>query len=110
MMSGIGGPHGPVRHLLGAIATFLALAIAGLSSEDDEIVRSIYVAMDMIARTVIVPLVFASLATGLIQSLGTTWGLFRHFRVLAKLLAGHFHGDCPDAPDERDCPRRHPGA
>jgi hypothetical protein len=71
---------------LGAIATFLALAIAGLSSEDDEIVRSIYVAMDMIARTVIVPLVFASLVTGLIQSLGTTWGLFRHYWVLAKLL------------------------
>jgi hypothetical protein len=71
---------------LGAVAAFLALAIAGLSSEDDQVVRSIYVAMDVIARTVIVPLVFASLVTGLIQSLGTTWGLFRHYWVLAKLL------------------------
>ena len=35
---------------------------------------------------VIVPLAFASLLTGLIQSLGTTWGLFRHYWVLVKLL------------------------
>jgi hypothetical protein len=28
----------------------------------------------------------ASLLTGLVQSLGTTWGLFRHYWVLAKLL------------------------
>ncbi|MEY9628988.1 hypothetical protein [Sinorhizobium fredii] len=71
---------------LGAVAAFLALAIAGLSSEDGQVVRSVYVTMEVIARTVIVPLVFASLATGLIQSLGTTWGLFRHYWVLAKLL------------------------
>ena len=35
---------------------------------------------------VIVPLAFASLLTGLVQSLGTTWGLLRHYWVLAKLL------------------------
>jgi hypothetical protein len=35
---------------------------------------------------VIVPLSFASLLTGLISSLGTPWGLFRHYWVLAKLL------------------------
>ena len=29
---------------------------------------------------------FASLLTGLIQSLGTPWGLFRHYRVVVKLL------------------------
>lgn len=32
------------------------------------------------------PFGVASLATGLIQSLGTTWGLFRHYWVLLKLL------------------------
>ena len=35
---------------------------------------------------VIVPLVAGSLLTGLVQSLGTTWGLFRHYWVVAKLL------------------------
>jgi hypothetical protein len=72
--------------LLGSIAAFLALAIAGLTGQDAQIVRAAYLAMDLIARFIIVPLAFASLLTGLIQSLGTQWGLFRHYWVLAKLL------------------------
>jgi hypothetical protein len=31
-------------------------------------------------------LILASLLSGLIQALGTTWGLFRHYWVLVKLL------------------------
>lgn len=72
--------------LLGSIAAFLSLAIVGLMSRDVQMVRSVYPAMELIARFVIVPLAFASLFTGLIQSLGTPWGLFRHYWVLAKLL------------------------
>jgi len=34
----------------------------------------------------LVPLSLASLLTGLVQSLGTKWGLFRHYWVLFKLL------------------------
>ncbi|OAP35183.1 hypothetical protein AU381_25890 [Sinorhizobium glycinis] len=71
---------------LGAVVGFLSLAIAGLSTESDQVMRSVYVAAELVARSVIVPLVFASLVTGLVQSLGTTWGLFRHYWVLAKLL------------------------
>src|SRR3989441_6251031 len=76
--------------LLGSIAAFLALAVAGLTSQDAQIVRAAYLAMDLTARFVIVPLAFASLLTGLIQSLGTPWGLFRHYWVLAKLLLTAF--------------------
>jgi hypothetical protein len=72
--------------LLGAIAAFLVLAGAGLTSQDAQIVRAAYLAMEMIARFVIVPMAFASLLTGLIQSLGTPWGLFQHYWVLVKLL------------------------
>ena len=72
--------------LLGSIAAFLALALAGLNGQDAQIVRAAYLAMDLVARLIIVPLAFASLLTGLIQSLGTPWGLFRHHWVLAKLL------------------------
>jgi hypothetical protein len=71
---------------LGAVACFLALAVVGLISLDAQVVRGAYIAMDLTARFVIVPFVFASLLTGLIQSLGTSWGLFRHYWVLAKLL------------------------
>ena len=71
---------------LGAIAGFLALAIAGLTSPDARMVQGAYLAMELTGWWVIVPLSLASLLTGLIQSLGTTWGLFRHYWVLAKLL------------------------
>jgi hypothetical protein len=71
---------------VGAVAGFLALAVAGLTSEDAQMVRAAYLAMELTAWFVIVPLAFASLLTGLIQSLGTTWGLFRHYWVLAKLV------------------------
>jgi hypothetical protein len=71
---------------LGAVAGFLALAVTGLTSPDAQMVRAAYLAMDVTGWFVIVPLSFASLLTGLISSLGTTWGLFRHYWVLAKLL------------------------
>jgi hypothetical protein len=72
--------------LLGAVTAFLALAVAGLTTRDAQMVRAAYPAMELTAWYVIVPLAFASLLTGIIQSLGTTWGLFRHYWVLAKLL------------------------
>jgi hypothetical protein len=71
---------------LGAVAGFLALAVAGLTSKDSQVIRAVYLAMELIAWYVIVPLVLASLVTGLVQSLGTPWGLFRHYWVVAKLL------------------------
>jgi hypothetical protein len=69
---------------------FLALDIAGLNDQDILIVRAAYLAMEMIARFVIVPLALASLLTGLVQSLGTSWGLFRHYWVMVKLLLTAF--------------------
>jgi len=69
---------------LGAVAAFLALAVTGLTGTGEH-ARSAYAASDVVARFAIVPLAFASLATGLVQSLGTTWGLFRHYWVVVKL-------------------------
>jgi hypothetical protein len=71
---------------LGAVAGFLALAVAGLTSQNAQMVRGAYLAMDLTTWFVIVPLGLASPLTGLVQSLGTTWGLFRHYWVLAKFL------------------------
>jgi hypothetical protein len=70
---------------LGAVAAVLALAVAGVSSQDPQTVRAAYLAMDLTGWFVLVPLALASLLTGLVQSLGTRWGLFRHYWVLAKL-------------------------
>jgi hypothetical protein len=71
---------------LGAVAGFLALAVAGLTSANEQIVRSAYLSMDLVGWLIIVPLCFASLVTGLVQALGTSWGLFRHYWVLLKLV------------------------
>lgn len=76
--------------LLGSIAAFLVLSMAGLNSQDEQILRAVYISMDLVARFIIVPLALASLLTGLIQSFGTHWGLFRHYWVLAKLLITAF--------------------
>ncbi|HEV8579514.1 MAG TPA: hypothetical protein VGX68_10580 [Thermoanaerobaculia bacterium] len=71
---------------LGATAGFEALAVAGLASQKVERVRAAYLAMEPTAWFVIVPFAFASLLTGLVMSLGTRWGLFRHYWILAKFL------------------------
>jgi len=75
---------------LGAAAGFLALAVAGLTSQDPQMVRAVYLAAEPITSFVIVPLAFASLVIGVVQSLGTPWGLFRHYWVLFKLLVTIF--------------------
>ncbi len=75
---------------LGAVAAFLVLAVAGLTSPDAQTVRGAYVAMKLTGWFVIVPLSLASLLTGIVQSLSTAWGLFRHYWVLIKLLLNTF--------------------
>jgi len=64
---------------LGALAVFLAHAVVSYTSHDDQLVRA--------AWFVILPLSLTSFVTGLIQALGTAWGLFRHYWVLLKLIA-----------------------
>ncbi|MBA2257360.1 MAG: DUF2269 domain-containing protein [Acidobacteria bacterium] len=71
---------------LGAVAVFLALAVLGLTSRDARTVRGVYLVMEPTAWLILVPLSFASLLTGVVMSLGTAWGLFRHYWVLFKLL------------------------
>lgn len=71
---------------LGAVASFLALAVAGLTSHDVQLVRAAYLAMKLTGWFVIVPMCLASGLTGLLLSLGTTWGLFRHYWVEVKLF------------------------
>jgi hypothetical protein len=67
----------------GAAAGVLALAIAALASASGG--SAMYEATEVIWRSVIIPLSLAALATGIVQALGTEWGLFRHYWVLAKL-------------------------
>ena len=71
---------------IGAVAGYIALDVAAATSQDAQTLRAAYLAMELIAWYVIVPLALASLLTGLVMSLGTKWGLFRHYWVLISLL------------------------
>jgi hypothetical protein len=71
---------------LGAVVAYLAVAGIGLTSRDEQLVRSAYLMTEVIIRFVIMPISFAALLTGLVQSLGTEWGLFRHYWVATKFL------------------------
>jgi hypothetical protein len=71
---------------LGAVVAYLALAIAGLVSQDAQVLHSSYSTMELTGWFVIVPLSLAALLSGLVQSLGTEWGLFRFYWVAVKLV------------------------
>jgi hypothetical protein len=71
---------------IGAVAGYIALDVVAATSRNAQTLRAAYLAMELIAWYVIVPLALASLLSGLIMSLGTKWGLFRHYWVLISLL------------------------
>jgi len=75
---------------LGAVAAFLAVAIVGVTSDDEQTIRGAYLVRDPAAKIVLVPLGLASLLTGLVQGLGTPWGVVRHYWVLFKLAINVF--------------------
>jgi hypothetical protein len=71
---------------LGAVTVFIPLAGVGLISRDEVTVRGAYLVMAPAAWFVLVPLAHASFVSGVTLSLGTAWGLFRHYWVVFKLL------------------------
>jgi hypothetical protein len=70
---------------VGAVMAFLALAVIGFTSDDEVKVRGAYLLMAPAAWFVLVPLAHASLLSGIVLSLATPWGLFRHYWVVLKL-------------------------
>lgn len=71
--------------LFGAVAAFFALAAAGLTGTEDIPVRGAYWAGGIITWWLILPLGAAALGTGILSSLVSPWGLFRHYWVVVKL-------------------------
>jgi uncharacterized membrane protein len=67
---------------VGAVMAYLALVIAAMTSQNAQNLRAAWIAMALIGWYILVPLALASLLTGLVMSLGSPWGLFRHYWVL----------------------------
>src|SRR5919197_5029434 len=70
---------------IGAVVASLALGLAAVTSSDTQAVRAAWIAMETTGWWAIVPLALAALLTGLVMSLGTQWGLFRHYWVVISL-------------------------
>jgi hypothetical protein len=70
---------------IGAVLAYLALGLASVAGQDAVTARAAWSAMLVIGWWVIVPLGVASWATGVVVSVGTPWGLFRHYWVIVSL-------------------------
>ncbi len=71
---------------IGAVIAYLALGLSAVNSGDSQTVRAAWIAMESTGWMVIIPMAIAALLTGLIMSLGTQLGLFRHYWVLLSFV------------------------
>lgn len=75
---------------LGAVVAYLSLVVSVMTGQDVQTTSGAWTAMETIGWYAIVPLAIGAFLTGLVVSLGTTWGLFRHYWVVFKLLLTSF--------------------
>lgn len=71
---------------IGSVVAYVALVVPAMTSVDVQILRAVWIAMKLIGWFAVVPLSLISLLTGLVMSLGTKWGLFRHYWVIFSLV------------------------
>jgi hypothetical protein len=71
---------------VGAVVASLAVAVVALGSPDPPTVRAAYLLLEPLGWYTLVPFSVASLATGLVQSWASRWGLLRHYWVVVKLV------------------------
>jgi hypothetical protein len=75
---------------IGAVVAYLVLGVSAKTSADAQTIRAAWIAMEVTGWYAIVPLAVAALLSGLVMSLGTPWGLFRHYWVLISFVLTAF--------------------
>jgi hypothetical protein len=65
---------------------YIALDITAATTSDADLARAAYAAMRITALSAILPLAVTSVVIGILNALGTSWGLFRHYWVVVKLV------------------------
>jgi hypothetical protein len=75
---------------LGAIVAYIAINVPVLAGDDEQTIRAAYLMMDVVMRYALLPLATLSLVTGIVQALGTPWGLVRHYWVTISLALTTF--------------------
>jgi hypothetical protein len=71
---------------LGGAFTMIVLGVGAMRTGDPALRHAAYVAAHLGDRAVMIPASLLALLTGLLSSLGTPWGLIRHYWVLTKLV------------------------
>lgn len=71
---------------IGSALAYLGLVVVAMTSPDEQTLLSVWTALDLVGWYVIVPLAVAAFVTGLLMALGTSWGLVRHYWILASLV------------------------
>jgi hypothetical protein len=71
---------------IGIEAGLLALGLTGLYTRDPEVLRVAYVAVGIFGGVFLVPVSMGTLVTGVLLSVGTPWGLVRHYWVVVKFV------------------------
>lgn len=75
---------------IGAIVAYIALNVPTYVSDDEQTVRAAYLMMEPVLRYALIPLAAVALITGIVQALGTPWGLVRHYWVTISLALTAF--------------------
>lgn len=71
---------------LGVVVAFLVIAAVGLTIDDERVLLGMYRSTELLTWYAILPAAILSLVSGVVQGLGTPWGLFQHYWVTTKLV------------------------
>ena len=69
----------------GVVVAKLILEITAVTTREQGIPRAAYLFMETLDRAVFPPAALSTLLTGIVLSVGTAWGLFQHYWIVAKL-------------------------
>ncbi|HSX67409.1 DUF2269 domain-containing protein [Nocardioides sp.] len=72
---------------VGAVLAYLPLSVTAGRSAEPETIRAMWVAMDLLGWSVLVPLALAAFVSGVVLALASPWGLFRYWWVVVSLGA-----------------------
>ena len=70
---------------IGAVIAYLVLVCAAMTSTNERLLTAVWMALYLMGYFAVVPMALASLLTGIIQSVATPWGLFKHYWVIISL-------------------------
>jgi len=70
--------------MFGGAITFLILSITAATASDEGVLKACYTIMHVLAKTSVRASAIGALVTGIMLSVLTQWGLFKHYWIMAK--------------------------